>query len=68
MIDTAEKIDQIGYVNPDCEHALISIFKPALATSGNGYVQVAITIDGAIKLYAELDAFLRSHHQDVVRH
>ena len=58
---TKERIAEVGYINDKCEHALISIYDPALKNFGTNFVQVAVTIDGAITLRAELNAFLRKH-------
>lgn len=57
----AERIAEVGYINSECKHTLISIYHPALLNPGPGFVQVAISIDGAITLQAELNAFLAAH-------
>lgn len=51
----------VGYINDLCEVALISIFEPLLFNPGPDFVQVAITIEEAICLRAELNAFLDRH-------
>ena len=63
---TEERIAPVGYINDKCEHALISIYNPALLNPSSASVQVAISIDGAITLRAALNAFLRDH--GVVEH
>jgi hypothetical protein len=61
MDDGKERVCQVGYINPDMEHVLISIFNPALLNPDRSFVQVAITIESAIALRAELNAFLKAH-------
>lgn len=65
-----ERVAEIGYINDAHEHALISIFDPALLTAYDGpqpqrSVQVAITISSAIELRAKLDAFLAAHERTI---
>jgi hypothetical protein len=45
------------------KHALVSIYNPALlnANTKHHFVQIAISIDGAISLRAELNLFLKQH-------
>lgn len=54
-----ERIAEVGYLNSEMKHALISIFNPALLNPGPDSVQVAISIDGVFALRAELNAFLK---------
>lgn len=57
-----EQIHEIGYVNAEMKHAMISITEPALCTPFNTkFVQIVITIEGAIELRAQLNAFLLAH-------
>ena len=56
-----ERIAEVGYINEHCKHALISIDNPALLNAGPTSVQVVISIEGAIQLRAELNAFLQRH-------
>lgn len=57
-----ERVAPVGYINEDRLHALISIYDPALLNAYNkDAVQVAITIDTAIELRAELNRFLEQH-------
>jgi hypothetical protein len=57
---TQERIAPVGCINDERRHALISIYHPALlnASPDLEFVQVAISIDGAVALRAALDAFL----------
>jgi len=57
-----EHIAEIGYINDDLEHALVSIYNPALLNPGAGSVQVALSIKGAVRLRDELDKFLMTHY------
>lgn len=57
----AERIAKVGYINSDMEHALISIYEPALLNPSDNSVQVVISIEGAISLRAELNHFLSMH-------
>lgn len=61
MSRTEERIAEVGYINTQKQHALISVYHPSLLNAGSDFVQVAISIDSAIKLRAELNAFLGSH-------
>lgn len=56
-----ERIAEVGYINEKLEHAVISIYNPPILNPGSDWVQVVLTIDGAIKLRAELNAFLTRH-------
>jgi hypothetical protein len=56
-----ERIAPVGYVNPSLQHAVVSIYHPALLNPGADFVQVVISIDGATKLRDSLDEFLRLH-------
>lgn len=62
---TTERIAQVGYINDECLHALISIYQPALINAGENSVQVALTITSAETLHWELGAFLRKHYSSV---
>ena len=53
-----ERIAKVGFINEEQKHALISIYNPALINAGSDWVQVAVSIDGAMALKAELNAFL----------
>lgn len=57
----AERIAEVGYINSSMEHALISIYEPALLNPAGNSIQVAISIEGAIRLRAELNRFLSMH-------
>ena len=60
----SERIDPVGYINEEHEHILLGFRDPALFNPSRPperWVQVAITIESAVQLRAELDAFLRSH-------
>lgn len=57
----SERIAPVGYANADRRHALISIYEPAIVNCGTDFAQVLITIDSAITLRAELNAFLAAH-------
>ena len=62
-MDKAEHVCEVGYINDEMKHVLISIQHPTLT---NVYpkpscIQVALTIDSAIVLRAELNAFLAQH-------
>lgn len=62
MTMAKERIHEIGYINDDRQHVLISIHNPAiLPVPHDNFVQFAITIDGAIELRAHLNAFLDAH-------
>lgn len=63
-----ERIAEVGYINPDQQHALVSIYNPALLNPGSDFVQVAVSIKGAIKLRDELDAFLAMHYGGIAVH
>lgn len=57
-----ERIADVGYINPEMKHCLISIYNPSLLNSdGKEFVQVAITVDNAIILRANLNKFLLDH-------
>jgi hypothetical protein len=56
-----ERIGEVGYIDEEKKHALIGIYEPALLNHGADFVQVAITIESAIALRAELNAFLAAH-------
>ena len=57
----AEHIGGVGYINDQMQHVLLSFCNPSLQSASPGFVQVAITIDTAITLRAELNAFLAQH-------
>lgn len=57
----AERVAEVGYINSDMEHALVSIYEPALLNPSMDGVQVAITIESAILLRANLNRFLAQH-------
>lgn len=56
-----ERIGEVGYINPEKRHALIGVWNPALINKGEDFVQIVLSIDGAIQLRAELNAFLEMH-------
>ena len=60
-----EWIAPVGYINDEERHLLIGIWNPALLSPhkdvNGSSVQVAITIESAMTLRAELDAFLAAH-------
>ena len=58
-----ERIAKVGYINEDCQHILVSIYNPALLNPGSDWVQVAITIEGAITLRDNLDAILVGRYE-----
>lgn len=61
-IHPEERVCEIGYINKEMKHALITIINPALRNVSNpSVIQVAVSIDGAIALRAELNAFLKMH-------
>jgi hypothetical protein len=66
----AERVEKIGYINNTREHALISIHDPAIVNDEDRFVQIAISVDAAVKLRDRLDAFLAAHYsgdeQDVL--
>lgn len=57
----AERVGPVGYINDERAHALISIYSPTLLNAGTDFVQVAVSIDSALTLRAELNAFLAAH-------
>lgn len=63
----AERVAEVGYINADEEHALISIFEPPLLNATTSQwkdrtsVQVALSIDTARLLASNLQAFLEAH-------
>lgn len=57
----SERIAEVGYINEHMMHAMISIYNPAIINAEQASVQVVISIDGAIQLRAELNAFLKQH-------
>lgn len=64
----SERIDDIGYINADRQHALISVFDPPLLNASTEFahanwrgVQVALSIEAAADLYQKLGAFLADH-------
>ena len=59
-----ERIAAVGYINEQQRHALISIHNAAILNSDVDFVQVAVSIDGAIKLRDELNKFLARHYGD----
>ena len=61
--DNAERVCEVGYINDQLKHVLISVLNPSLcnAQRPTKLVQIAITIDSAITLRAELNAFLKAH-------
>jgi hypothetical protein len=58
-----ERISQVGYINGEMKHALISIYGAALLNPNRieKSVQVAISIKGATELRDRLDEFLAGH-------
>jgi hypothetical protein len=56
-----ERIAEVGYINEAMEHAMISIYDPAILNAGGTWVQVVISIDGATRLRDELDRFIADH-------
>jgi hypothetical protein len=56
-----ERIADVGYINSERRHALISIYDPALLNPGKDSVQVAISLEGATALRDRLDEFLSRH-------
>ena len=58
-----EEVRPVGYINGHMKHVLITIRDPTLVNGGlrRDFVQVAITIESAIVLRAELNAFLKEH-------
>ena len=56
-----EQIHDIGYVNEQQKHCLISISNPPLVSPGPNFLQLIITIEGAMELRAQLNAFLLRH-------
>lgn len=61
MNDDQERIGPLGYANDERTHLLISIFGPSILNPGEDFVQVALSIDNAITLRAELNAFIKQH-------
>jgi len=62
--DVGEKecIGTVGYVNENLEHALLTFINPALVNAmDRTFVQIAISVEGALTLRAELNAFLKNH-------
>jgi hypothetical protein len=61
----SEEVCDIGYINPERKHALISIKAPSLNSCHCSWqrnmAQFAITIESAIVLRAKLNAFLAQH-------
>jgi hypothetical protein len=59
-----ERIAQVGYINEEMQHALISIYGAALLNPSvaNKSVQVAMSIKGATALRDRLDEFLSEHY------
>lgn len=58
---TPEQIPAIGYLNADYAHALVSIHYPPMVNPGENFIQIALTIEGALKLRAALNVFLDAH-------
>ena len=59
-----EVLGPFGYINDEHRHVLISIRDPSLLNAipqGGDILQFALTIDTAIALRAELNAFLTAH-------
>ena len=48
----------IGHINDDRAHVLISVREPSLVNCRKDFAQVAITIENAIVLRAELNVLL----------
>lgn len=59
-----ERIAEVGYINEQRQHALISIYNPALLNPNKDSVQVAISIKGAKALRDFLNEFLEAHTLD----
>jgi len=57
-----EQVHDVGYVNEERKHLLISISEPTMCVPFNvEFVQIVITIETAMELRAQLDAFLIKH-------
>lgn len=65
----AEEILELGYINEEMKHAMISVKNPTLLNDGKfgndtpQFCQLVITIESAIILKAKLDQFLKGHIQ-----
>jgi hypothetical protein len=59
----AAEICEIGYINTERKHALISVRNPTLCNApyNTGVVQVAITLSSAREMKAKFHAFLEWH-------
>jgi hypothetical protein len=57
-----ECVGPVGYINEDCEHAMMTFVNPTLVNAADKrFVQIVVSIDSAILLRAGLNAFLTLH-------
>lgn len=63
----AERISEVGYINEAREHAMISVYEPAILNASTSQnrdkrsAQIVIEIDTARKLLSELETFFENH-------
>ncbi len=53
-----ERVAEVGYINEQRKHALISVYNPAVLNPGTDFVQVAVTIATLRDLRDKIDEFL----------
>lgn len=56
-----ETVHEVGYINDEHRHALISVHNPSLLNANDQFVQIALSIDSAITLRDNLNSFLARH-------
>lgn len=58
---TNERVAPVGYINDARQHALVSVYNPAILNPGSDSVQVVVSIESARVLRDNLDLFLAQH-------